>query len=381
MTNPGARYPIAAVRERVRQHGRPVLDFVLGKHREKMPDDLVRLLHAADPGVLVTPCERGQIEAFTAAASEMLGRVYGVGVGTGSILPVPGGRTAISLLASTLIRPQDSVVVFDPAYPALTRVVQQLGARVHTVPLDPDRDLAPDLEALPTAGTASVRFAALNYPNNPTGTIIDPENLGRFFELLHPDAVVFNDATYGPLTFNSPPWSLLAQEGATRNGHRLLELHSLAKMFSVGPIAVSFLVGDATLIGELRDYSEFAWSDQSRLHIDVAIRCLRNLDHLEALRETFRSRVRRLETQLTALGFNALPSQSGMYIVCRVPSEIRGQPVSGAAAAAGVLLEQHNLAVVPWEVVPHEYLRFSAQYSEDDFEGLAALGRDGKLVS
>jgi aspartate/methionine/tyrosine aminotransferase len=381
MTNRGARYPIAAVRERVRQHGRPVLDFVLGKHREAMPDELVRLLQAADPGRLATSCDRGQIEDFARAASAMLHRVYRVDVDSASILPVPGGRTAISLLASTLIRPNDSVIVFDPAYPAFTRVAQQLGARIYTVPLDPDRDLAPDLGALPAGSAVSARFAALNYPNNPTGTIIDSESLREFFDLLPPETVVFNDATYGPLTFSGPPWSMLAQDGATRNGHKLLELHSLAKIFSLGPVPVSFLAGHPALIAVLRDYSAFAWSDQSRLLIDVAVSCLRNHEHLDAARTVFRARIRRLESTLTALGFEILPSHSGMYIVCRVPSAIGGRPVSGAGAGAEILLEEHNLAVVPWEVVPHEYLRFSAQFSEEDLEGLAALGRNGPLVT
>jgi histidinol-phosphate aminotransferase len=273
------------------------------------------------------------------------------------------------------------VIVFDPAYSAFTRVAQQLGARIHTVPLDPNRNLAPNLGALPPGSATSVRFAAVNYPNNPTGTIIDSKHLGEFFELLHADAVVFNDATYGPLTFNGPPWSMLAQPEAARHGHRLLELHSLAKMFSLGPVAVSFLVGDKTIISELRDYSEFAWSDQSRLLIEVAVSCLRNRNHLAAMREVFRRRMEHLESMLTALGFETLPSESGMYIVCRVPSAIGGRPVSGAGAAAEILLEEHNLAVVPWEVKPHEYLRFSGQYSDEDLQGLAALGHDGNLLT
>ncbi len=380
MTIPGARYPIAAVRERVRQHDGPVLDFVLGKHREPAPAELAELLRGADPGLLVTSCGPDEARAFRQAASAMLQREYSIDLGADSILPVPGGRTAMSFLASTLIRPGDSVVVFDPAYPAFNRVAQQLGARVHKVPLDPDRQLAPDLGALSKEGAAQARFAALNYPNNPTGAIADGEHLGKLFGLLHPKAVVFNDATYGPLTFNRAPWSLLAQPAAVRRGHGLVELHSLAKLFSLGPIGVSFLAGDADIIGELREYSEYAWSDQIRLHFEIAVHCLRNSDHLATMRGVFSRRMRRLDATLAAVGFETLPARSGMYVVSRVPTAIGGRPVAGAGAAAELLLEEHHLAVVPWEVEPHEYLRFSAQYSEEDLRGLAALATDGRLI-
>lgn len=376
-----SRYPIAAVRERVRQHGGSILDFVLGRHREAPPLELQELLTNHDPSLLITSCGSEQVESLANAACDLMSRVYGATVAPETVLPVPGGRTAMSFLASTLIRKGDSVIIFDPAYPAFSRVAQQLGARVHTVSLDPGQGLSPELETVSDDAVEQVRFAALNYPNNPTGVIISEEDLKAFLERLQPETVVFNDATYGPLTFTNEPWSLLSQAGAAGTRHRLLELHSLAKFFSLGPLSVSFLVGDEEIIGSLREYSEFAWSDQSRLQYEVAMHCLQDGDHLVALRDTFRARMRRLHTILEELGFEPFPPDSGMYVVCRIPASIGGRAVANAGEAAAVLLKDHAVAVVPWEVEPHEYLRFSGQYSEEDLEELAALGSNGKLAS
>ena len=55
--------------------------------------------------------------------------------------------------------------------------------------------------------------------------------------------------------------------------------------------------------------------------------------------------------------------------------------MADAAEAAQLLLSAHGVAVVPWEVPPHAYLRFSAQYLEEDLDGLSELGRSGKLAS
>ncbi len=380
MNQNGNRYPIAAVRERVRQHTGPVLDFVLGRHREAPPPELAELLSNHDPSLLVTPCGSEQAQAFAHAAAAMMQKMYGVTVSSKAVMPVPGGRTAMSFLASTLVRRNDSVVIFDPAYPAFGRVAHQLGARVHMVHLDPDRGLAPDLSMVPEADAEPIRFAALNYPNNPTGAVIDSGHLKDLFNRIQTETIVFNDATYGPLTFSTEPWSLLAHSGIAGARHRLLELHSLAKFFSLGPLSVSFLVGDEGIIEELKEYSEFAWSDQSRLHLQVALYCLQDGAHLATLRDTFRARMQRLTDTLTTIGFDPFPAESGMYVVCRVPATIGDRPVSGAGEAAGVLLEDHAVAVVPWEVEPHEYLRFSGQYSEDDLQNLAELGRSGKLI-
>jgi aspartate/methionine/tyrosine aminotransferase len=69
-----------------------------------------------------------------------------------------------------------------------------------------------------------------------------------------------------------------------------------------------------------------------------------------------------------------------MYILCRVPSSIGQRPVADAGEAAEVLLTELGVAVVPWEVPPHSYLRFSARYLDEELEALRGLGRDARLV-
>jgi len=153
MTGPASsRYPIAAVRERMRQHAGPVLDFTVGRHREAPPQDVQDLLNDHTHGHLLTPCTSDEIEAFVAAARAMLERVYGLQVPPDTILPVPGGRTAMSFLASTLIGPGDDVAVIEPAYPSSTpvstgfpstRTAASIPTRPHSRPVRPGRSASP----------------------------------------------------------------------------------------------------------------------------------------------------------------------------------------------------------------------------------------------
>jgi hypothetical protein len=46
-----------------------------------------------------------------------------------------------------------------------------------------------------------------------------------------------------------------------------------------------------------------------------------------------------------------------------------------------VLLDDHGIAVAPWDVPPHRYLRFSAAYLPEDLEALAASGNGRPLAS
>jgi aspartate/methionine/tyrosine aminotransferase len=374
------RYPIAVIRQRIREHEGPVLDFAVGRYHEDPPGTVLELIRReAGPG-LTTPGGPDDLDAYVEAARAMLAKIYGLRVESGAILPVAGGRTALSLLGSGLIRPSDEVAVAEPAYPAFLRIVSQIGARVRTVPLDPEQGFVPDAGSLDDGAAEALKLVALNFPNNPTGAAPAAEVLETFLGRFARGTIVFNDATYGPLTYDRPPWSLLVEAAPMSGEKKLIELHSVAKLYATGALPVSFLVGDETIIASLRELSEFAWSPQSALQVRVARACLEDLERLAAARELYRERMARLRETLVALGFEPYPAPAGMYILCRVPSSVGKRAVADAGEAAEVLLSEHGVAVVPWEVAPHSYLRFSARYLDEDLEALGELGRDGPLV-
>jgi aminotransferase len=374
-------YPFAVIRERLNRHPGPVLDFALGQRREPPPAWLPGLVRDRSDLVLL---RRGQkeLDRFTEAAASMLGRIYGADVDAGAILPAPSGRAAMSALASSLIAPGDRVLVTEPGYPAFARIAAQRGARIAVAPLDPDRGFAPDLGVLDQSGAdRALSLAALNYPNNPTGSTVSPETVQDLRGRLDPGGVIFNDAIYGPLTFDQPPQSMLAGRFGGDGEPAIIELHSLGKLFSLGPLGMAFLVGDADRVVAVRQYSDFAWTQLSSLQVRVATRCLEDWGHVEKLRDSLHQRLAELREVVSELGFECFAAEAGMYLLCRAPGRIAMKPVAGAAEAAERLLEEHGLAVAPWEVPPHGYLRFSAAYRPEDLGALAELGRGSALAS
>jgi len=375
-----ARYPIAAIRERVRDFDGPLLDFAVGHQSDPSPPELRELLTNEASRLLVSGNAAGEHAPFCAAAAAMLKRTYGIEVDPASILPVPGGRTAMTFLVTAATRPDDVLIVTEPGYPAMGRIASQLRTRTLMVSLDPGRGFAPDLSGVSPETLSQVGFVALNYPNNPTGAAVSGDVIDELAGRLQPGTLLFNDATYGPLTFAGTPWSLIERAGDRHPHLRLLELHSLSKLYAVGPLPISFLLGDPELVAELRELSEFAWSDQSSLSLRVAIWCLSDGSRLDSARSLYRKRLQDLREAVEALGFEAFEPAGGMYLLCRAPRSVGGIAVSTATEAAERLLTDHAIAVVPWDVSPHSYLRFSGRYRAEDLERLLALSHDGPIV-
>jgi aminotransferase len=333
-------------------------------------------------GLAIRRRRTDELDAFVETAADKLDRVYGVRVAQTAILPAPSGRAAMSALAATLIGPGDGVLVTEPGYPAFARVAAQQQARIGVVPLDPERGFAPDLEALDERDRRlPIRIAALNYPNNPTGSIIPEPALEALRDRLDSRAVIFNDAIYGPLTYERPPFSLLGGDCGGGDAAGILELHSLGKLFTLGPLGLAFLVGRQDLIDEVRQYSDFAWTQLSSLQVRVAARCLQDWQHVDKVRGNLHRRIDTLRSVLTTLGFEPYPVAAGMYVLCRRPTAVGRRPVGSAEEAADALLQDHGLAVAPWDVPPHGYVRFSAAYLPEEIDALAGLGRSLELVT
>src|SRR5690606_31728022 len=95
------------------------------------------------------------------------------------VLVTTGASQANHLVVQTLLEPGDRVVVLTPGYRQVAGLSLNLGCRVLEVPLDPARDWALDLDALDRAVDADVRMVSVVNPNNPTGRILDPEEMDR----------------------------------------------------------------------------------------------------------------------------------------------------------------------------------------------------------
>jgi aspartate/methionine/tyrosine aminotransferase len=281
----------------------------------------------------------------------------------------------MSAFIACTIRQGDVVAVTDPGYPAFARMAQHRHAEVKNVLLDPERDFAPALESLTDSDLDKLRVIALNYPNNPTGAVISQQMRAVVHATAEETgAVVFNDAVYGPLTFTDSSCCLLSGAAGNNFGDDLVELHSLTKLYPLGPQSGSFLVGSEETILEIANYSEFAWAPMSALQLGATTWCLGDTEGRGAIREFYREQLDILRDALTELGFAVYPTPSGIYALCKVPAGIGEVAVKSAAEAAAILLDDYNIAVVPFDVPGNSYLRFCSMFQPEDMQRLLTAG-------
>jgi aspartate/methionine/tyrosine aminotransferase len=365
------RYPFTLIKEKLAARMGKAIDFAVGRRRLVLPEAIHSWIRS-HVELALQPATRTEVDEFAAAAVALLAREYSVDVEAANILPTPGGRAAMSMFVACSLEPGDSVLVTEPGYPAFARLAAHRHARVHEALLDGDQAFVPDLNAAMDGDATAPRVIAVNYPNNPTGATLTPEAIASIRNVAGSRTIIFNDATYGPLVYGQKPLSLLSK-GVLDDQFEMVELHSFSKLFPLGPIALSFLVGTPQNMESISTYSEFAWSPPSKLQLKATAMCLNDAERMRELREFFPSQLENLRQVLCDIGFEPFPAPAGVYVLCRVPAQIAGAAVNSAAEAAGRLMDEFDLAVVPWDTPQHGYLRFSSQYEPEDLDRLSGL--------
>jgi LL-diaminopimelate aminotransferase len=200
-----------------------------------------------DPEAQKYPSNRGRTEFRRAFADFYLQR-FGVEIDpVTQVIPAIGAKECIYHLCFAFLDPGDVALASDPGYPVYTGGPILAGAEADLLPLRPDLDFAPDLDAIPEAKLEAARLLFINYPNNPTGAVAPEGFFERVVELARRhEILVVHDNAYSETTYDGyvAP-SFLATPGAKEVG---VEVFSLSKGYNMTGWRCAAILGNAEAI-------------------------------------------------------------------------------------------------------------------------------------
>lgn len=112
-----------------------------------------------------------------------------------------GGTQAIFTALAAVIRPNDEVIIFEPAYDSYAPTVKLLGGLVKAF------EMAPPVYKIDWAIvrrmiTSNTKMIILNSPNNPSGTVLDNEDIRQLIDITrNTDILILSDEVYEHLVY------------------------------------------------------------------------------------------------------------------------------------------------------------------------------------
>jgi LL-diaminopimelate aminotransferase len=350
---------------------RRLLDFGIGENDEMAPES-VRQVMASE---INRPENRGYadngIPAFKEAAARLMLREYGV-----ELDPVTevnhciGSKTALAMLPACFINPGDVTLMTVPGYPVAGTHTNYYGGAVYKLPLRPENDFFPDLDAIPADIRRHAKLLVLNYPNSPTGKTATPEFYERVVAFAKAnDLVVVQDAAHGMLSFDRQPHSFLAVPGAREVG---VEVHSLSKGYNMIGWRIGWVSGHERLVRAFADVKDNCDSGQFIAIQRAATAALDDPEIPRSIRAKYRRRLEKLVATLTRCGFQCAMPGGTYFLYTPAPKGFasggpNGEPVrfENAEACSQYLIAEQSICTVPWDDAG-AYLRLSVTYEAAD---------------
>ncbi|OCG19335.1 histidinol-phosphate transaminase [Gilliamella sp. App4-10] len=166
------------------------------------------------------------------------------GVQPDQLIVSRGADEAIELLMRAFCEPEkDSILYCPPTYGMYQVSAETLGIKTKTVPTKADWQL--DLEGI-EQHLDGVKLIYVCSPNNPTGNLIDPEDIKALLNIANNRALVVIDEAYIEFSPNSTVVSWLA------NYSNLVVLRTLSKAFALAGLRCGFTIANKPVINALQ---------------------------------------------------------------------------------------------------------------------------------
>ena len=317
-------YLFAELERKIAEKQRAGIDVIslgIGDPDLPTPEAVVTALAAAarDPATHRYPSNQGT-EEFRSAAAAFYRRRFGVELDPASeIVPALGGKEAVGHVCLALLDPGDVCLSPDPGYPPYTSSPLFAGAEVEYLPLEEANGFLPDLDAVPEETAARANLLFLNYPNNPTGAVVEPGFYERAVEFARAnDLIVVHDNAYSEICFDGyrAP-SFLETSGAKEVG---IEIFSLSKGWNMTGWRSGLVAGNAEIVERYRQLKTNLDSGMFEAVQHATVAALTDAEGFPGeMSEVYRRRRDLVAEALAAIGLRVDPPRATPYFWVRVP--------------------------------------------------------------
>ena len=253
-----------------------------------------------------------------------------------------GGSEAILDAVMAVVHPGEEVILLDPCYDCYEPAVEMAGGTAVHVPLDPET-FAPDWEKVRAAVTPKTRMLVINSPHNPSGAVLDADDIRQLESLLDDTGILLlSDEVYEHITYDGRRHESVLRHPALRE--RAFVVSSFGKTYHCTGWKVGYCVAPPALTAELRkvhQYNTFCTFTPAQLAFAAMIRD--EPGHYRGLGAFYQPMRDRFRAQLEGTRFRPLPVHGGYFQL----ADYSAVSDLDDAAFCRELAIEHGVAAIP----------------------------------
>lgn len=229
------------------------------------------------------------------------------------VLVTVGGSEGIDCAIRCLVNPGDEVLIPEPSFVCYGPMVSLASGVPVPIKLVADNEFRLSPEQLEAVITPKTKVLVLPYPSNPTGGIMELEDLKKLVPILiKHNIIVISDEIYAELTYGTKHVSMA---NIPEMYDRTLVVNGMSKAYSMTGWRLGYVCGPKELIGPMTKIHQYAIMSAPTTSQYAAVEALRYGDEdIEAMKEEYDGRRRFLVEGLNKLGLSCFEPKGAFYV-------------------------------------------------------------------
>lgn len=280
------------------------------------------------------------------------------------IIVTVGGMGALALCLLVTITPGDEVLLQDPQWINHFSQIKFCGGMPILVPVYEENEFKVSSESIKKRITNRTKILMLNSPNNPTGTVLDYNDLKDIAKLAKEyDLLVVSDEVYSTFVYDGVKHHSIASIDGMQE--RTIVINSFSKSFAMTGWRIGFASGNKSIIEKMAMLQENLVACVNASSQYAAIKALSIFNKTDKMIEIYRKKRNLIVDGLNSIrGISCYKPKGSFYVFPNVKKIGKN-----SETVAHEFLEKAKVVTIPGSTFgPHGegYLRISYANSEEN---------------
>jgi len=350
---PSATEETLFLANQLKRKGIDLISFAAGEPDFETPENIKKVAIAAIREGFTKYTDVHGIPELRKAVVDKLKRENGIDYEPDQVIITNGAKQALYEVFMTICEEGDEVMIPTPSYVSFAEQIKLTGAKPLFFKTKEENNFRPTFEEVAANLTPRVKVLIINSPNNPTGSMIEKEQLKKIARLLVERGVyMITDEVYEHLVYDGRNHVSVASLGE-KEKEMSVTVNSLSKTYAMTGWRLGYAAGSKKIIKSMNDLQGHVAGNVNSIAQKAAIEALNGSQ--EAVRdmvEIYEKRRKYMVNRLNEIegihcqypdgAFYTFPNVTALY-----GKEYDGNIIHNDIDVVKFFLEKAHVAVVP----------------------------------
>ncbi len=212
MSNLGTEtaFEVLAKAKALEKEGREIVHLEIGEPDFDTPNNIKEAAIKAMKTGYTHYVPASGIPDLRNAIAEYLSKSRGINVDPDEVVVTPGAKPIIFFSILALVEPGDEVMYPNPGFPIYESMINFVGAKPVPIALKEEKDFSIDNQDTAEKITKKTKMIILNSPGNPTGGVLNKDNLEVIADRVkgRDDVFILSDEVYSQIIYEGKHQSI-----------------------------------------------------------------------------------------------------------------------------------------------------------------------------